>query len=32
MATKSLAIITGAAVLGSLAMLYLNGFAWPYKI
>jgi len=28
---KSLAIITGAAVLGSLAMLYLNGFAWPYK-
>src|SRR5215207_8945467 len=28
---KSLAIITGVAVLGSLAMLYLNGFAWPYK-
>src|SRR5689334_13947373 len=28
---KSLAIITGAAVLGSLTMLYLNGFAWPYK-
>jgi hypothetical protein len=28
---KWLAIITGAAVLGSLAMLYLNGFTWPYK-
>lgn len=28
---KSLAIITGAAVLSSLTMLYLNGFAWPYK-
>jgi hypothetical protein len=28
---KSLAIITGVAVLGSLSMLYLNGFAWPYK-
>lgn len=28
---RALAIITGAAVLGSLAMLYLNGFAWPYK-
>src|SRR5689334_6243565 len=28
---KSLAIITGVAVLGSLAMLYLNGFVWPYK-
>src|SRR5215218_2721195 len=28
---KALAIITGAAVLGSLTMLYLNGFAWPYK-
>src|SRR5215208_4083372 len=28
---KILAIITGAAVLSSLAMLYLNGFAWPYK-
>jgi hypothetical protein len=28
---KALAIITGVAVLGSLTMLYLNGFAWPYK-
>jgi hypothetical protein len=28
---KSLAIITGVAVIGSLAMLYLNRFAWPYK-
>src|SRR3954451_20842637 len=28
---KSLAIITGAAVLSSLTMLYLNGFVWPYK-
>lgn len=28
---RALAIITGAAVLGSLAMLYLNGLAWPYK-
>lgn len=28
---KSLAVITGAAVLSSLAMLYLNGFTWPYK-
>lgn len=28
---RALAIITGAAVLGSLAMLYLNGFVWPYK-
>ena len=28
---KSLAVITGAAVLSSLTMLYLNGFAWPYK-
>jgi hypothetical protein len=28
---KALAIITGVAVLSSLAMLYLNGFAWPYK-
>ncbi len=28
---KALAIITGAAVLSSLAMLYLNGFAWPCK-
>jgi hypothetical protein len=28
---KALALITGAAVLGSLTMLYLNGFAWPYK-
>jgi hypothetical protein len=28
---RSLAIITGAAVLGSLAMLYLNGFELPYK-
>lgn len=28
---RALAYITGAAVLGSLAMLYLNGFAWPYK-
>ena len=28
---RALALITGAAVLGSLAMLYLNGFMWPYK-
>src|SRR5215211_741630 len=28
---KWLAIITGVAVLGSLTMLYLNGFEWPYK-
>jgi hypothetical protein len=28
---RSLAIITGVAVLGSLTMLYLNGFEWSYK-
>ena len=28
---RSLAVITGVAILGSLTMLYLNGFAWPYK-
>jgi len=28
---RALAFITGAAILGSLAMLYLNGFVWPYK-
>jgi hypothetical protein len=28
---KWLAILTGVAVLGSLTMLYLNGFEWPYK-
>jgi hypothetical protein len=28
---RALAIITAAAVLGSLAMLYLNGFTWQYK-
>ena len=28
---RALAFITGMAVLGSLAMLYLNGFAWSYK-
>lgn len=28
---KSLAVITGAAVLSSLMMLYLNRFEWPYK-
>ena len=26
---RALALITGAAVLGSLAMRYLNGFVWP---
>lgn len=28
---RALALITGAAVLSSLAMLFLNGFVWPYK-
>src|SRR5215216_1059600 len=28
---RALAVLTGVAVVGSLAMLYLNGFTWPLK-